>query len=135
MDHLEFSEKLNQHLGDKAGLAQFAVDEIAIDGDDVFIPPDFYDKLFEKVITEIVIQGKIKVLQDYNEYRDYSPFKSGRDYESEVLENPSWADLISIANEIIETTKDTAHIKVKGIEVLQKLDDIKLCKLNLELAT
>ncbi len=131
MNHLEFTQQLEDFLGDKSGLAQFAVEEIVIDGDDVFIPPDYYDNLLVKVKNDVVLKGKVKIIQDYNEYRDSSAFKSGRDYESDIVEDPTWLDLMVVANEMIEITKDTTHINVTGIELVQEIDDIKLCRLTL----
>lgn len=131
MNHLEFSQQLAQFLGDKSGLAQFAVEKIVIDGDDVLIPPDYYDNLLTRVKNDVVMQGNVKVIQDYNEYRDSSAFKSGGDYESDIVENPTWLDLMAIANEMIETTKDTTHINIKGIELVQEIDDIQLCRFKL----
>jgi len=131
MDHIEFTQQLAQFLGDQAGIAQFAVEEFVIDGDDAVIPPNFYDNLLHRVKNEVVMKGKIKIIQDYNEYRDSSAFKSGRDYESAIVEDPTWLDLMEIANEMIETTKDTTHINVNGIELVQDIDDIQLCRLKL----
>jgi hypothetical protein len=55
----------------------------------------------------------------------------GKDYESCVLENPSWLDLCGIANDQIIATRDREHRYLEGIEVVENNGDVQLTAFRL----
>ena len=63
-----------------------------------------------------------------------SPFwrdKASRDYESPVLENPTWTELLPIAIDQINHTHDYAHVVLEGIRKRYRKDGITYCSLIL----
>jgi hypothetical protein len=55
----------------------------------------------------------------------------GTEYESCVLENPSWLDLCGIANDQIIATRDREHRYLEGIEVVENNGDVQLTAFRL----
>ncbi len=64
-------------------------------------------------IDEIAFRGRCFI----NEKRDC--FKK-RGYKSKILDNPTYRDLVKIADELIETTEDYHHRFFEGITMVKK---------------
>ena len=63
-------------------------------------------------LNHVVLQGKVKL---YNKY--------GNQYESEILNSPTWLDVCVYTEEMIRKTGDTSHIFLEGIEVSTVIPD------------
>lgn len=63
------------------------------------------------------VEGKIVVLHDYDKY--WAKGK-GEDFLSDILENPTWADLFCCAENAILTTRDFHHVFFKGISEIHE---------------
>jgi hypothetical protein len=48
------------------------------------------------------------------------------DYESPIMESPSWLDLCVIANDQIATTRDRIHRYLEHIEIVELEDDTQI---------
>jgi hypothetical protein len=73
----------------------------------------FFDTKNE--IDEVAFEGRCFVYEKDDEF-----FKV-RGYMSEILINPTWRDLVRIADEIIETTEDYHHTCFEGYTVIKEI--------------
>ncbi len=70
-------------------------------------------------LEEIPHSGKIRFVAKRDSWRE-------REYESPVLESPTWLEIAKAANEMIKVTGDTHHIFLEDLEVLDKQGDVTL---------
>ena len=78
-------------------------------------------------LDEVPITGKLLVRGS----RRVRGSQRSRDYESSILENPSWLDLCGIANDQIIATRDREHRYLEGIEVVENNGDVQLTAFRL----
>lgn len=78
-------------------------------------------------ITDVAIEGRVVIVDFYDDEGYWANGREGgKDYRSAVLTDPTWADLMVVANEIIETTKDWHHIFLETVEEIPPSDLEKL---------
>ena len=52
--------------------------------------------------------------------------QSSKDYESPIMESPTWLDLCAIANDQIAATRDRVHRYLENVEVVGYTADIQI---------
>ncbi len=62
-------------------------------------------------LDEIAIEGKCILIKNYIQF-----WGKGKDYESAVMENPTWWVVLQHANEMVEVTGDRHHVYLEGVE-------------------
>ncbi len=91
-------------------------------------------------LNDIAIQGKAIIVQEYDEFwdrhasasEDFSGTKTvhnaGSQFQSSVLENPTWLDLTVVANKMIQVTHDYHHQFLESVSLLkdQKIDGVQV---------
>ena len=74
-------------------------------------------------LNSIAVRGKVI----FREKTDAFWADGGKDYQSEVLENPTWLDVAVAADEMIRTTGDRHHIYLESIHPMnEKIDGVKV---------
>lgn len=89
-----------------AGHKRCYVSYSAYDSDDSDVPIDNLDN--------VAIEGKVVFASKRNEF--YGGEKS-KNYQSEVIENPTWLQVCVYANEMIKTTRDLHHVFLEGVDI------------------
>lgn len=49
----------------------------------------------------------------------------GKDYISQLVENPTWLEVAQLADDMIQITGDYHHVYLEGIEVIEEKDGVK----------
>jgi len=62
-------------------------------------------------LSQKAISGKVILRQQFDDFWA----NSGEDYQSEVVENPTWLDIAVLADSMILTTNDRHHIFLEGV--------------------
>ena len=75
----------------------------------------------------IAVKGKGRIVVKVSDYSPLDRDKTFRDYESEVLTNPTWVDLLPILVDQGNTTHDFVHIYQEGIQKRYRKDGITYC--------
>ena len=70
-------------------------------------------------LDEIAVEGKVIFRQKADGYHQ----DGGEDYESEVVEDPTWMDVCKLADDMIKATKDYHHQFLESIAPLKKDDE------------
>lgn len=70
------------------------------------------NNLFENILDQVAIEGKVKLVQSSEGFFGGS---ASKDYESKVLVNPTWLHVAICANEMIKTTGDFHHVYLEGV--------------------
>jgi hypothetical protein len=76
---------------------------------------------------DVPITGKVQI----KGIRDRSRGHLSKDYESLIMESPTWLDLCVIANDQILATRDRVHRYVENVEVVGNTADIQIAILRL----
>lgn len=63
-------------------------------------------------LDDIAVKGSVKFYQK----KDKLYGENSKDFESKIIKNPTWFDIILLANDMIHTTKDNHHIYLEGIK-------------------
>ena len=63
-------------------------------------------------LDNIAVKGNVKFYQKKNKLYG----ENSKDFESKIIKNPTWFDIILLANDMIHTTKDNHHIYLEGIK-------------------
>ncbi len=71
-------------------------------------------------LDEIAVQGRVVLVQDTPYDHEESEYSN---YESEVLENPTWLQVALAANKMIATTGDNHHVFLEGVHGKTVRDD------------
>ena len=80
------------------------------------------DKLDDVPITgRVIIKG----------IRDRSRGQLSKDYESPIMESPTWLDLCVIANDQMMVTRDRVHRYLEHVEVVGNTADIQIAVFRL----
>jgi len=91
-------------------------------------------------LNKIAIQGKAIIVQEYEEFwdrfastsEDFSGnetvHNAGSQFQSSVLENPTWLDLAVVANKMIQVTHDYHHQFLENVTLLadEKIDGVQV---------
>jgi hypothetical protein len=114
----EASKKIADKIKARLGGSRMDVIYSAYKTDQDRIPIDNLD--------EVAFEGKIRIRE---KKESYWGDKNSEDYESRVLENPTWLDLAVIANECIQTVRDFHHVFLEGFTVVGEEDGVKIATL------
>jgi hypothetical protein len=76
-------------------------------------------------LDEVSIRGKVKFRAGRDEFYGGA---ASRDYESPVLEDPTWLDLCVHANRMILTTGDEHHCFLEGFDIVGQDGDVQLAE-------
>lgn len=103
-------KRVRDHVGSRC-----IVDYSAYRDDENDIPIDNLD--------EISIVGKVRFRMPSDAF--YGGGRS-RDWESPVLESPTWLDLCVQANDMIRVTRDRHHCFLEGFDVTGQEDGVQI---------
>lgn len=65
-------------------------------------------------LHDIAIEGRCIIVDEGDEY--WANGREYQSYQSAVLVDPTWEDLVGIANEVIRTTADWHHVFLETLE-------------------
>ncbi len=85
------------------------------------------DKVPVDNLDDVPVPGKLQIKRSR-----VRKIQRSEDYESAILENPSWLDLCVIANEQITVTRDRDHRYLEDIEIIEVIDGVQIAALRLE---
>ena len=77
-------------------------------------------------LDEVPIKGKIKFISKYAWVQD-----GHENYESEVVESPTWLEICRFTEEMIKTTGDKHHIFLESVYVDRMEGDIQVVELSM----
>lgn len=77
-------------------------------------------------LKDVAVPGKVVILAKHD-----PSWGKGKNFKSEVLDNPSWLDLTIQANKMILTTGDQHHRYLEGFAILHIQDGIKYIVLHM----
>lgn len=66
-------------------------------------------------LDEVAVEGRIKIKTKHDDFFGGMAVESRQNYESEILENPTWLDLCLCANDMINCTGDNHHIFLEAV--------------------
>lgn len=66
-------------------------------------------------LNEVAVEGRVRLVGFNDEF-----WGEGKDYQSEILENPTWLQVTVCANKMIEVTGDQHHAFLEGLSKLHK---------------
>ena len=75
-------------------------------------------------LDEVPVTGKVKVVAPATWCND-----AGENYESDILESPTYLELAVLANESIKVTGDRHHIFFEGVLVRREEDGVKIVEM------
>lgn len=110
--------KIRERIDEKLGSSRYVAYSAYEIDEEKDIPVDNLDK--------IAVEGKVKFV---NERDEFWGGQESKDWESEILINPTWLDVCVLANEMIQTTKDFHHVFLEGINVLKREEDLNIAEL------
>ncbi len=110
----KMGERIDEKLGSSRHVAYSAYE---LD-EEKNIPIDNLDK--------IAVEGKVKFVAKRDQF--YGGNES-KDWESEIINNPTWLDVCVLANNMVQTTKDFHHIFLEGVSVLKREEDLNIAEL------
>jgi hypothetical protein len=85
------------------------------------------DKVPIDNLDDVPITGKVII----KGIRDRSRGQLSKDYESPIMESPTWLDLCEIANDQIAATRDRVHRYLENVEVVGNMGDIQVAVFRL----
>ena len=74
-----------------------------------------YSEDYTNNLSEIAVEGRIKIKVEKEDFFGMMEPELRKDYESEIMTNPTWIDLCLCANDMINCTGDNHHIFLEGI--------------------
>jgi hypothetical protein len=86
------------------------------------------DKIPIDNLDEVPIVGKVMIRGNRHRIRGG---QAGKDYESPVMEGPTWLDLCAIANDQMVANRDRDRRYLEHIEVVENAGDIQIAVLCL----
>ena len=78
-------------------------------------------------LDEVPIRGAVRLVYRYNPVFS----AGGSDFESLLLESPSWLTVAVMANAAIEQTGDTAHRFLEGMHLLRREGGVVTAELSM----
>jgi hypothetical protein len=112
VDYCEGSDKIDSRVAtaiEESGQEQVLIYS-ASDSDERDVPIDNLD--------QVAVEGKVVFKQEHDPY-----WGEGKNYESPILENPTWLELTVHANRMMTTTNDLHHVFLEGVEFTGKVQD------------
>jgi hypothetical protein len=88
---------------------------------------DDHDMLVDNM-DEVPIPGKVRFRAYADEF--FGGDKS-RDYESAVVESPTWLQICGLADDMIHTVWDRHHCFLEGVEVVGEEDGVKIAEFSM----
>lgn len=70
---------------------------------------------YQNNLDEVAIEGRVMMKTEHQSFFGGMAEENRKDYESEVLENPTWLDLCLCANDMINLTGDNHHIFLEAV--------------------
>ena len=86
------------------------------------------DKVPIDNLDDVPISGRVLIRASRDRTRGGHLSK---DYESPIMESPTWLDLCAIANEQITATRDRNRRYLEHVEVVEKTSDIQIAAFRL----
>ena len=80
----------------------------------------------DKFMSEPIVKGLVQIVGGHFDGLTY-------EYESDIILNPTWFDLLSIAKQQSHWTEDTHHVFLETFEVLDACKYIKASELGLSI--
>ena len=77
-------------------------------------------------LDDVAVDGQVKFIQNYDPF-----WGDGKDYESNVIVNPTWMKVAQIAEEMIGVTKDRQHHFLEGVTYLRSEGDVSIYELDM----
>ena len=74
-----------------------------------------YPEDYTNNLEEVAIEGRVQFKSDHQSFFGGMAEEFRKDYESEILENPTWLDLCLCCNDMINCTGDNHHIFLEGV--------------------
>lgn len=71
-------------------------------------------------LDDIAISGKVVIVATHD-----AVWGEGKNYQSDVVESPTWRSLVELANEMIITTGDRHHIFLEDFEIIDVVNDVQ----------
>jgi len=77
-------------------------------------------------LDEIAATGKVVLVQKVDPSWEALSGEKGKDYRSEVLDNPTWLQVAVCANEMIKTVRDFSHIRLESLNQVGKEGEVTI---------
>ena len=76
-------------------------------------------------LNSVAVKGKVIMFQEADGFWGND---KGKDFQSPVLENPTWLQMAVVANAMIETVRDSHHVFLEGVYAIKgkKIDGVKV---------
>ena len=76
-------------------------------------------------LDDVAVEGRVIFLMDHKPF-----FGGGEDWQSDVVENPTWLEVAVLADDMIRTTGDYHHVFLEDVEgVGQEKDGLKFARM------
>jgi hypothetical protein len=72
------------------------------------------DDAYQNNLLDVAVEGRVKFISKTT-FEGNRPWHRRGNYESEVLENPTWLDICLCANDMINATGDHHHIFLEDV--------------------
>lgn len=95
------------------------------DGIYMSVPDISYDKEYNPLpgeLDKIAIKGKVKFIREHGHVENFQKF------ESNIIENPTWKDLLDIANDMTLAAMDFDHVFLEGFRKVNTIDGVDIYK-------
>jgi len=66
-------------------------------------------------LDEVAVEDRIKIVTKHQSFFGGMAPENRKDYESNIMKNPTWLDLCLCANDMINCTGDNHHIFLEGV--------------------
>lgn len=70
-------------------------------------------------LDEVAVTGRVRFVCKHDPF-----FGEGEDYRSDVLENPTWLQVVGCANDMVATTGDEHHIYLEELSELGEEESV-----------
>ena len=112
---------------DDEGVPIDNLDEIAIEGKVYFFQKygNVWQECGEEPPGKEPISVAISEADPQAEIEIHMYIGKGKDYTSQLVENPTWLEVAQFADDMIRITGDYHHVYLEGIEVIEEKDRIK----------
>jgi len=70
---------------------------------------------YQNNLDKVAIEGRVMMKTEHQSFFGGMAEVNRKDYESEVLENPTWLDLCLCANDMINCTGDNHHVFLEAV--------------------
>lgn len=79
-------------------------------------------------LNEVAVEGRVVLVQSKDKYWGGPDSKQ---YQSEVLENPTWLQVAVCANAMIAVTNDRHHVFLEGLTYCTTRDGVKVYRFSM----